>query len=199
MRRIKLTSHQFYFCLGLVVLSALANPTSVKMSQPIKPCPKITLECASPDDCIGPEFELRVSVSGTNPTDKLTYNWTASAGSIISGQGTPLIRVSTKGADGQGITVSVEIDGLESGCQKAASFTISPRCGLPPQVQLFDRYGKMSFTEEKERLENLALRLQQGPRGQGYIIAYNGQLKRAERDRNYLVTERGIIADRLEI
>ena len=198
MRRIKLTSHQFCFCLDLILLLALANPTPVTMAQPINPCPKITLECVF-NNCNGPEYEFRVGVSGTRPSDKLTYNWSTSAGSIISGQGTPSIKVDTKGTDGQGITVTVEIDGLESGCEKAASFTISPACGLLPPTRLFDRFGEVSLAEEKERLDNFALALQQEPGAEGYIIVYNGQLKRAERARKYLINERGIISDRLVI
>jgi hypothetical protein len=198
MRRIKLTSHQFYFCLGLVVLLALANPTQVKMAQPINPCPKITIEHISSDDC-GAGIELRLSVSGTRPTDKLTYNWSASAGRIISGQGTPWIKVGVIGALGEDITITVEIDGLEQGCEKAASFTRPSCIADPPRSSLFDRYGDMPFSKEKERLDNFATQLQEEPGAQGYIIAFNGQLKRAERARKYLVTERGTIADRLEI
>jgi hypothetical protein len=192
-------SYGFRFCLGLVVLLALANPNSVKMAQPIDQCPKITIECASPDDCSGPEFEVKLTISGTRPTDKLTYNWSTSAGIIASGQGTPSIKVDSKGADGQTITATVEVDGLELGCEKTVSFSQPIRCGLPPSTRLFDRYGDMSFNKEKERLDNLAIQLQQETGSQGYIIVYGVQLKRAERARKYLVTKRGIDPDRLEI
>lgn len=199
MRRTKLTSHQFLFCFGLVVLSALANANSVKMAHPVDLCPQITIECVSPDGCRLPDFELKATVSGTRPTDKLTYKWSSNTGSIVSGQGTPSIKVESKEDDGQIITVTVEVDGLEGGCEKTASFSQLPLCGLAPSSRLFDRYGEMSFTKEKERLDNLAMQLQQDPGARGYIIVYSLQLKHAERARKYLVTKRGIDPDRLEI
>lgn len=198
MRRIKLTSHQFCFCLGLVMLLALASSLSVKTAQLVDQCPKITIEHVSSDDC-GAEIELRVSVSSTRPTDKLTYNWSASAGRIISGQGTPRIKVDIIGVIGEDITITVEVDGLAQGCEKTASFTRPSCIQDPPWSSLFDRYGDMPFSKEKERLDNFAVRLQQEPGTQGYIIVFNGQLKRAQRDREYLVNKRGIDSNRLVI
>jgi hypothetical protein len=51
----------------------------------------------------------------------VTYNWTISAGTIISGQGTARILVNTKEASGMFITATVEIKGLPAKCPNVAS------------------------------------------------------------------------------
>lgn len=51
----------------------------------------------------------------------VTYNWTISAGVIISGQGTARILVNTKEASGMFITATVELAGLPAKCPNVAS------------------------------------------------------------------------------
>ena len=46
----------------------------------------------------------------------VTYNWSISAGTITSGQGTSSITVDTKGLDGMSVTATVEIGGISSSC-----------------------------------------------------------------------------------
>ena len=65
----------------------------------------------------------------------------------------------------------------------------------------FDEYGNIGFNDEKARLDNYAIQLQNEPGAQGYIIAYGGlrEVKdqaRADRAKNYLVNTRGIDAGR---
>ncbi|HAO45567.1 MAG TPA: hypothetical protein DCQ97_01480 [Chitinophagaceae bacterium] len=55
---------------------------------------------------------------------RLTYNWSVSTGTIISGQGTPVIKVDTRGLKGQSITAGVEINGLRYDCTNFSSITI---------------------------------------------------------------------------
>ena len=68
----------------------------------------------------------------------------------------------------------------------------------------FDEYGNIRFNDEKARLDNYAIPLQNDPGAQGYIIAYGGRRgvageaqARADRAKNYLVNTRGIDAGRL--
>jgi hypothetical protein len=57
-----------------------------------------------------------IQVGNAKQKQKLTYKWTVrDSGKIESGQGTPSITV-IKGDSGKGITVSVEVGGLEEGC-----------------------------------------------------------------------------------
>jgi len=73
-------------------------------------------------------------------------------------------------------------------------------------IRKFDEYSNISFKDEKARLDNLAIYLQREPDIKGYIIAYAGRRARsgeararAERAKNYLVSERGINAERIVI
>jgi hypothetical protein len=65
----------------------------------------------------------------------------------------------------------------------------------------FDEYGNIKFNDEKARLDNYAIQLQNQPGAQGYILAYGscaGEAEaRAQRAKDYLVNTRGIDAGRL--
>jgi hypothetical protein len=65
----------------------------------------------------------------------------------------------------------------------------------------FDEYGDIKFNDEKARLDNYAIQLQNQPGAQGYILAYGsceGEAQaRADRAKGYLVNTRGIDAGRL--
>jgi hypothetical protein len=65
----------------------------------------------------------------------------------------------------------------------------------------FDEYGDIKFNDEKARLDNYAIQLQNDPTAQGEILAYGscaGEAQaRADRAKDYLVNTRGIDAGRL--
>jgi len=70
--------------------------------------------------------------------------------------------------------------------------------------QWFDSYGKISWGEEKSRLDNFALYLKQNPDMNGYIGYWTGPSDRSARvrssdvrARNYLVRDRRIERDRI--
>jgi hypothetical protein len=135
------------------------------------------------------------------PTVSETYNWTVSAGTITSGQGTSSITVDTKGLGGQSITATVEIGGVDPSCNRTASCTTPVRQEVVPRK--FDEYGNIRFNDEKARLDNYAIQLQNEPSAQGVIIGYGscdgeGQT-RANRAKDYLVNTRGIDAGRITV
>jgi hypothetical protein len=110
--------------------------------------------------------------------------------------------VDTTGQAGQTITATVEIGGLAPECQRTASctFTISQRL----VARKFDEYGDIRFNDEKARLDNFAIQLQNEPGSTGYIVVYAartgpaGQAQaRADRAKDYLVNTRGIDAARI--
>jgi hypothetical protein len=126
-----------------------------------------------------------------------------SDGTIASGQGTPSITVDTTGQAGKNITATVQIGGLDPSCQNSASCSFSV-VAPPAQCTKFDEYGNIAFNDEKARLDNYAIQLQNDPSSTGYIIAYAdrtgpaGQAQaRADRAKAYLVNTRGIDASRL--
>jgi hypothetical protein len=70
-----------------------------------------------------------------------------------------------------------------------------------PGPTKFDEYGNIRFNDEKARLDNYAIQLQNDPTSQGTIIAFGscaGEAQaRADRAKDYLVNTRGIDAGRI--
>jgi len=160
------------------------------------PCPTVSVSCPADVDLGAP---ITFNASGAESMT-VTYNWTVSAGTISSGQGTSSITVDTNGLGGQSVTATVELGGLDPSCSRTASCTTSVKAPNPPAVK-FDEYGNIKFNDEKARLDNYAIQLQNQPGSQGYIIAYGaceGEAQaRADRAKDYLVNTRGIDAGRL--
>jgi hypothetical protein len=165
-------------------------------------CPTITVDCPTALVELGTPATVTANVSGGPPSMSVTYNWSVSSGTISGGQGTPSITVDTTGAGGQTITATVEIGGLAPECQRTASCTFT--VGQPLVARKFDEYGDIRFNDEKARLDNFAIQLQNEPGSQGYIVVYAartgpaGQAQaRADRAKDYLVNTRGIDAARI--
>ena len=165
-------------------------------------CPTITVDCPTQLVELGQSATVSANISGGPPNMSLTYNWSVSGGSISGGQGTPSITVDTTGAGGQTITATVEVGGLAPECQRTAScsFTVNQ----PTVSRKFDEYGDIRFNDEKARLDNYAIQLQNEPGATGYIVVYAartgpaGQAQaRADRAKDYLVNTRGIDAARI--
>ena len=170
------------------------------------PCPVISVSCPA-DVMQGDLVTFSASVTGNA---NVTYNWSVSAGTITGGQGTSSITVDTAALGGQSVTATVELGGLDPSCSRTASCTTGIGTPVPPAVK-FDEYGDITFNDEKARLDNYAIQLQNQPGSQGYIIAYGTcagdglcthkscivAQKRAERAKDYLVNTRGIDAGRI--
>ena len=142
------------------------------------------------------------TISGGSPNMYPIYNWTVSAGRIISGQGTPRITVDTRGTGGQGVTASVDVGGYGMPCPAGCS--IIPE--VLPRSNKFDEYYNIARNDEKARLDNYVIQLQNQPGAMGYIIVYparrasaNEAQARATRISDYLVNTRGIEASRFHI
>ncbi len=104
-------------------------------------CPGIAVYAYS--DAITEGDTLIFTCKTENLTAIVKYNWTVSAGTIISGQGTARIYVSTTEAAGLFITASVTLDGLPEKC----STTASASSEVLPAAQLA---VKGSFTNGEE-------------------------------------------------
>jgi hypothetical protein len=156
----------------------------------------VSVSCPSDVD-LGSPITFTASVSGDA---SITYNWSVSAGTISSGQGTSSITVDTAGLGGQTVTATVELGGLDPSCSRTASCTTGIKPANPEPTK-FDEYGNIKFNDEKARLDNYAIQLQNQPGSQGYILAYGacaGEAQaRADRAKDYLVNTRGIDASRL--
>lgn len=161
-------------------------------------CPTISSSCPDAVDQ-GTPISFNASVgSGTPPAT--TYNWTVSAGTITSGQGTTSITVSTDNIGGQSVTATLEVGGVDPSCGRTTSCTTAVRTPIKPPRK-FDEYGNIRFNDEKARLDNFAVQLQNEPGSTGYIIGYGScdaeGMTRANRAKDYLVNTRGIDAGRI--
>ncbi|HKP38977.1 MAG TPA: hypothetical protein VJT71_19115 [Pyrinomonadaceae bacterium] len=163
-------------------------------------CPTVTVSCPDAVDEKSPAT-FTANFSPGTPSVTETYNWTVSAGTITSGQGTSSITVDTTGAGGNSITATVEVGGVDPSCNRTASCTVQVR---PVSIaRKFDEYGNIRFNDEKARLDNYAIQLQNEPTAQGTIIGYGScgteGMTRANRAKDYLVNTRGIDSGRIMV
>jgi hypothetical protein len=150
-----------------------------------------------------------VTYTGKSP---LNYTWTVTpAGAkILSGVGTPTIAVDSTGLGNQTVSATLVVDdgSGEAACRQVAqALTNITRTPLPPREgREFDVCCTCSFDDQKARLDNLAVELQNDPSSTTYIFAYGGRTSRAgeadrlaARARDYLVTQRGIDSARIVV
>jgi hypothetical protein len=162
-------------------------------------CPTVSVSCPTEADPNSSAVFTANFAQGT-PTISETYKWTISAGTITSGQGTSAITVSTAGLGGQTLTATVEVGGIDPTCSRTASCSTPVK---PPifEVRPFDEYGNIRFADEKARLDNFAIQLQNEPGAFGYIVGYGScdreGVTRATRAKNYIVNTRGIDGSRV--
>jgi hypothetical protein len=162
-------------------------------------CPNVSIYC--PDSVtLGAPVTFTANLSGGTPGITPVYNWTVTAGTIISGQGTPSIQVDTTGLGGQAITANLSVAGYNLNC--AASCTVQ----VPRKISstLVDYYPPIKQDDEKARLDNFAIQLQNDPNAKGYVVVYGGakakpaeKQLRLKRAFDYLTVTRGISRDRL--
>ena len=142
----------------------------------------------------------------------LRYNWKVSPSSarIISGLGSPTLTVDSTGLGGRRIIATLTADDGSSdpACAQSAQ-AVSLIAALEKRVivaQEFDECNSCSYDDQKARLDNLAVELQNDPSTRAYILAYGGRMsplgqveKLMSRARDYLITQRGIDASRLVV
>jgi hypothetical protein len=184
-----------------IALASLAALPHGGAAAPRARCPRVVVSCS---DTVthGEPATFTASVENAPADAKLTYNWDVSAGTITSGQGTSSITVDTTGLSGLTVTATVEVGGLPESCPRSTSCTSAvPQFIFHDKV---DEYGNIKFEDEKARLDNYAIELQNDPEFVGYIVGYGGRRsrrgeasRRTERAKRYIVTVRGIDASRL--
>jgi hypothetical protein len=164
-------------------------------------CPNVTITCPERGTEDAP-VTFTATLSGGTATITPAYNWTISAGRIISGQGTPSITVDTKGLGGQSIRTDLDVSGFGMRCPASCATAIE----IVNKARKFDEYYDIARNDEKARLDNYAIQLQSEPGSQGYIIVYpsrraraNEAQARATRISDYLVNSRGIDASRFTV
>ena len=168
--------------------------------KPPPPCPTVSVSCPSEVEQ-GAPITFTASVSGGDPNMQPTYNWSVSAGTITNGQGTTTITVDTAGLGSSTVTATVSLGGADPACTGTTASCSTAVKPPPAQPVKFDEYGNIKFNDEKARLDNYAIQLQNQPGSTGVIIAYGscaGEAQaRADRAKDYLVNTRGIEASRI--
>ena len=178
-------------CQAFSSVSVLVNPCVAV--QPV--CPAIEIVCPN-NVVLGEPVTFSSRLTGGVPANTNgVYNWTVSAGKIIEGQGTDTIKVDTTGAGGQSIKASLSVGGYNLECAADCSVAVP----LPPLTNAkFDEFPDISRNDEKARLDNYGIALQNDPTATAYVIVYPGRNNKkgdvqyhAKRIVDYLVMTRG--------
>lgn len=179
-------------CQAFSSITVLVNPCPVV--QPV--CPAIEISCPTTIVRDQPVTFTSSYTGGVPANINPVYNWSVSAGRIIEGQGTNTIKVDTTGLAGQSVTASLSMGGYNLDC--SASCTI----GIPlpiPTNRKFDEFPDIQRNDEKARLDNFAIELQNDPTATAYVIVYPGKTSKrgdvqhhSSRIVEYLVHSRGL-------
>lgn len=193
----------------------------------VKPFEPPTLTCSASPDTVMSGGTSTITATGASPQNRpLTYSYSASAGSI-SGSGTSAI-LSTTGAPAGSITVTCNVQDDKSHVASAtASVTVQvPPPPPPPKTQTlcaiqFDRDAKRPTrvdNESKACLDDVALNAQQKADATLVVVGNSAPVTppkhkhhrkemsadelaalRAVNTKQYLVTDKGIDAARIQV
>lgn len=182
-----------------------------------RPAPVVTSPCPYPVSLLVDAevnegeiitFTADTAYSGTSP---LNYTWSVSPSEakILTNTGNK-ITVDSTGFGGQRIRATLVVDdgSGEAACRQtaeASTLVRPPEHHERPSTQ-FDVCCSCSFDDQKARLDNLAVTLQNDPTATTYVIAYGGRTSRigtadllGTRARDYLVAQRGIDQSRITV
>ena len=183
-------------CEAFASTNVLVNPCP-----PPRPvCPSVQVSCPQH---VGIDQPLTFTSNVTGGTNVGTpiYNWTVSAGTIIEGQGTSTVKVDTTGLAGQTVRATLSIGGYPLDCSDSCAIQIPI-----PEVKCrkFDEFPAISRNDEKARLDNFGIELQNDPTSTAYVVVSPGRANRSSdiqrhttRIVEYLVNSRGIDARRI--
>jgi hypothetical protein len=184
-------------CQAFSSVSVLVNPCAE-----VRPvCPAIEISCPT-NVAVDQPLTFTSHYSGGVPANVTpAYNWTVSAGTITSGQGTDTITVDTKGLAGQTVRASLSMGGYNLECAADCSVSIPV---LKLTSRLFDGYLDIARNDEKARLDNFGIELQNDPTATGYVVVYPGRKSRRREVQDhfgrvieYIVTSRQIDKSRI--
>jgi hypothetical protein len=202
-------TREFNLDAGRIKCVALNYRAAVPLAT--SPCP-FPVNLSTPSEVNEGEiitFTSDVNYGGTSP---LSHAWsvTPNTARILSGAGTPTITVDSTGLEGQRIVATLVVDdgSGDDGCRQtvqAATF-VRPLPRREDPAREFDVCCNCTFDDQKARLDNLAVELQNDPTTRTYIIAYGGRTSRVgeadrlgARARDYLITQRGIDTARITV
>lgn len=131
-------------------------------------CPTVLVTAAAEVNSPDPA-EFQVAVKGGSADVDALFNWSVSAGTISSGQGTSQIEVDTNGmAAGDVIEANVQVLGYPASCDISASASTTV-------VKKAYRVFEGAYTDDAElaRLLNVLIE-KRVPEGKSYVVFYAG-------------------------
>lgn len=197
---------------------------STKIEVQEKPKHPPTVSCSAEPTTVRPGAAVTFTAQAASPDDRpLTYAWTVTGGKLdADNQAT--VHVDTTGVAPGTVNANVTVRddrGLSANCSSAVSVEAPPP---PPQASLattlnFKANSSRVDNVAKAALDDVALRLQQDPNARAVIVGFSGPgegprtrnqarkqaailrlaEERAVNAKAYLVKEKGISADRVEV
>lgn len=177
--------------------------------KPASPCP-YPVNLSAPTSVAEGDVITFTADTAYSGTAALNYSWTVSPSEakIIAGNGTPTITVDSTGFGGRKIVATLTVDdgSGEANCRQVAqaSTAVPPPPPHENPAREFDVCCTCSYDDQKARLDNLAIELQNDPSTTSYIIAYAGRTSRTgaadkllNRAKDYLVTKRVVDQTRI--
>lgn len=176
-----------------------------------RPCPyNFTLD--GPEKIIEGDYVTFAAINSDTTPIPLKYVWKVTNGRITSGEGTPTITVDSTGMGGKTINAELDVnDGVyDNKCRQVISVPTSVGSKPPPPTSYTcDEFFSRSADDDKARFDNCAIRVQNIPDGQLYIIIYPGTDKLSvtrntyerlsKRALDYLVKDRRVDPRRITI
>jgi hypothetical protein len=135
-------------------------------------CGTVTVNGPGGTTAPGQTMTFTATATGQGSSN-FTYNWTVSAGTIVSGQGTPSITVATT-ADmaGTNVNATVEVGGTQAGCNCPTQGSDIGGVAPKPTPIPVDEYGPSQDDDVKARIDNFFIQLNNNPGARGYVIIY---------------------------
>ncbi|HEY0545689.1 MAG TPA: hypothetical protein VGC91_09960 [Pyrinomonadaceae bacterium] len=186
---------RIFFSFAFILLAQTSLRAQQSSSALPAQCPSVSVDCPTGIVPLDQPMTFQATISGGDTSVKLTFTWSTSGCKIIDGQGTPTITVG-EFQPGAAYTATVHVGGFSEECRTTASCTLA--IDHAPLSHIFDEYGSLAFRDEKARLSNFAIELDNNPGAQGYIIAYAGR-RRRNRTRRHLHRVKDYLIKRHEI
>lgn len=193
----------------------------------VKPFEPPTVSCSASPDTVKPGESSTITASASSPQNRpLTYSYSASAGSV-SGT-TNSATLTTTGAPAGSITVTCNVQD-DKGHTASATTNVNVEAPPPPPAPKTDTLCTAQFDRDKRRptrvdneakacLDDVALNAQQKPDATIVVVGNSAPLpekhgrrhrhaltaeelaaQRAVNVKDYLVTEKGIDASRIQV
>ncbi len=195
-------------------------PTPSVRPEDVAYCPFVRVEGAPFVPVPSGALEFRASVKSKDGKIQPTFSWQVSRGKIVSGQGTNTIAVEVPEGSSGDVVARVDVGGYSLECPLTSTAVVSKTTYGVGHFK-FDEYEDICPGDEKARLDNLAIELQNNPSLRAYVIFYGGRCysscmldyprhrprrprkgeaaKRAARIKQYLVSTRGLDPERISV